>query len=740
MKKLFMYFTTIVTMIAVVLTIVFLDKQRFESSWNNLENKSNSRKIYLQEIDIDSSTGYVLLTQLAEKHNVNIYRSDIETINNKKVSVKSVYIVFEDGVYDKLPLIQGNLPSNKELAKGAYLITDNINNGNTNQAGTLYSYCNQQFLMLRSISECVNKKDDICGEYTAIFKNMNDYEPFVNELATAFNKSSDDISTQTVFYKSLSTPLYYVTIGLIIVSFGLFLLIAVFYTVKQFKKTGICKILGYNNLTVWYELFSPFIITELITATFCIITIKALTNVPKSTFSSIVAAIIATVFISLAIYLTFCLMIKRYTISNLLKNKNPNKLIIKMNYCIRTVLLIIVSSVFMSTISGFASIRDTYEQYRYWDEYGQKYGILNYTFLDEDHSDKINKTHIKERRLEKLYSYLNEQGAVYAKYSLITPSKTFNDYEEYDKNIPSDKQMKIMTININYLNELQLKDEFGDVIQLDEGISDGIFILPESMKGDKTEEKLCRIFRKCEVDSSERYSGKKIAGEKNSTSLLYYYSNKESFFTFSEIENTNNNYTVKYPIFNIITEANATFLQKRDIAGSKETSPLKINIENLDVQTQYENIEPYLKECGLENNITSISSISSIFEEEISRIKNSMKIYALFALFIFIISCWISKQTLSMIVELNRKEFGVKKLLGFSFHENYKGTIIPFALIWLVIILFSWKIASSTGENIKFGVSEFAAEAVIAITDILFLLYQLRALERKNLSILLKEG
>lgn len=741
MKRLFIYITLFIMLLMTVVITVSTDKQYYEDVWENFGKSSSSINIYLNDIETDNDTAYNILTETADKYDANIYRSDNEKINENNVIVKSVYITHFDNVYNKVPIDKGHIPDNNELLSGTVLKTDTFtDNENITSCGVLYSYLNSQNLKIQSLKAYLDSSNNICGSYVINFEDISNSSGFIKEIAQKLNKNQDEITLQRTFYKRSNSTLYYIMYVIYLTALGLFFLLSTFFIVKQFKKIGIYKILGYDNMAVWNDIFLPFLKVEIVISALMTALIRIMTNVPRSTLIHLCYAFALTILLTLIVSLVFYGLIRRYTISSLIKKKSPANLIVKLNFVVRSILLIAVSTITLSAVNGFAEVKNEYRRYSKWEEYGKKYAVFNFSFLSEDHSDIINNTHLREQKQAELYDLIDDSGAAYVKLLEIYPKKSFVNLEGVNLSEISDNyRLLIMNINNNYLDTLTLKDIEGNVIKIDSSEESGIILIPESKATDETLKNICSYYRPYTVNSSERYAGEKIAETKNKDTKILYYQDNKSFFTFSNTIKTNDNYTINSPVFNVITTNNATFLQKSDILGSNETSPLKIDISNTTPDAVYNELYPLIVKCGLDKNIDKLSSISSIFEDKIESIKKSIVIYFGVSIILFMISIWVSYQTVKMIINLNKKKFGVKILLGYTFFDNYRNTIVPFLLTWIIIMLISGNLYLSMNDSYEYSTLQLFICSLIEMIDVSLTCLQFKYIGRTSLSVLLKE-
>lgn len=741
MKRLFIYITLFIMLLMTVVITVSTDKQYYEDVWENFGKSSSSINIYLNDIEIDYDTAYNILTETANKYDANIYRSDNEKINENNVIVKSVYITHFDNVYNKVPIDKGHIPDNNELLSGTVLKTDTFtDNENITSCGVLYSYLNSQNLKIQSLKAYLDSSNNICGSYVINFEDISNSSGFIKEIAQKLNKNQDEITLQRTYYKRSNSTLYYIMYVIYLTALGLFFLLSTFFIVKQFKKIGIYKILGYDNMAVWNDIFLPFLKVEIVISALMTALIRIMTNVPRSTLIHLCYAFALTILLTFIVSLVFYGLIRRYTISSLIKKKSPANLIVKLNFVVRSILLIAVSTITLSAVNGFAEVKNEYRRYSKWEEYGKKYAVFNFSFLSEDHSDIINNTHLREQKQAELYDLIDDSGAAYVKLLEIYPKKSFVNLEGVNLSEISDNyRLLIMNINNNYLDTLTLKDIEGNVIKIDSSEESGIILIPESKATDETLKNICSYYRPYTVNSSERYAGEKIAETKNKDTKILYYQDNKSFFTFSNTIKTNDNYTINSPVFNVITTNNATFLQKSDILGSNETSPLKIDISNTTPDAVYNELYPLIVKCGLDKNIDKLSSISSIFENKIESIKKSIVIYFGVSIILFMISIWVSYQTVKMIINLNKKKFGVKILLGYTFFDNYRNTIVPFLLTWIIIMLISGNLYLSMNDSYEYSTLQLFICSLIEMIDVSLTCLQFKYIGRTSLSVLLKE-
>ena len=743
MKKALIYITSVALLLTVSFFSIFIDKNKYDKDWENLGNNSSSKTFYIRNNELDIDQLYNTLAFLSEKYKVNLYRSDNEEIDNKDITVKSVYISFPDGIYDRLSLQNGRIPTNEELIAGKVLTTSNFkDNNNTSSIGELFSFFGIQYKKVQSLSRYVENTKNICGTYNAVFQNRNNSNDFFNELATELGTNSEELQTKRIYHTKDDSGIALILILSAATIFGLFFILSAYYIVRKLKEVGICKLMGYDNKAVWCKYFIPILVTQAFTSTIIILICRLFYDAPKNTIINLTLLLWFVIFITFLICLVFYSLLKKYTVSSLLKNKNPSKIIIKMNFVLRTGILIIMCSILLSAFYGFTEINNKYKIYKYWDNYKKTYAVMKIKLNTEDHSDIINETHIMDKKYANLYTELNKLGAEYAKYDEIQPFYSFYNYDFYEKE-STDHEFKehFMTVNLNYLDTLALIDEDHKKIIIGEDVSSNVYIVPISKKNDLYTQQLLKAHSYYVQDSSNRYFNENSIIDNNEIKI-YYYTNVENFFSFERnINDTdlNPDYTISSPIFRVLTNNNITTLDAKNIAGQGESSPLKINIKGKDPSSVFKDIKPIIQKCGLENNISGLEAIGAIFDTKIASIKKAMKIYFFISLILFIVSCFISMQTIEMIIELNKQSISVKKLLGYKFRDKYAAIVLLFIVEWPIIMFFSEKIYRSIDKSYEYSLPQIIVVILMGGIDILFILLYLFRFEKTKLSKLLKE-
>lgn len=679
--------------------------------WKTLGTTIDSFQIHINKQEQDSQYILQQITETAEKYEANVYKIDVIKEKDNNILIKSIYISYDTEIIKDIPLIKGDfiLRTSKNV-----LETNNIETPKgKKRTGTIYSFLNIEKVRIQPLENLSGKSNLILGTYTIELRNNEKKIEFVKELSERLNMSNEELTEQKVFVTQDGS--FFITLPLILclIALGIFFLSMIYYLTRNFKKIGTEKLLGNSSCSIWSSILSNIIIAQITTTSLIIFGLKIFTDTSRQYLLQFFQVGLAITIFTLIISLSFLRIIKSYTISDLIKNRKPVKVIYLTNMFIRSVLLILILLLMYFTISSILEIFDEYKVFEKWEDYGIEYSVLKYKTTDEDHSDMIQNTHIFEKKMYDLYPFLNENGAIYSRMNYYKPTRY------------------LMTININYLKEFGIKDEKGNPFNLSENETRGIYLVPESQrKNDNDLKDSIQKLRILNVESSERYYTV-TDDKKNKDIQIIYYKNETRQFSFNTEFGKDNNYMIEEPIFEVMTEGNSLFLDRSHLADNGVNSPIKINNISNEIMMKNGNLQEKIKELGLVNNSFSLMSISDVFKEEISAFKLGLSVTLLTSAIILTLQIWVSVQTILMRMSIMVKKISIKKILGYGFFDIHYRDFIVFGISWILIFLITVPIALS---NISISKYSLFVAIPLFILDLLVLVIVSYDYGRKNIN------
>ncbi|HEX2937908.1 MAG TPA: hypothetical protein VHO66_03215, partial [Ruminiclostridium sp.] len=156
----------------------------------------------------------------------------------------------------------------------------------------------------------------------------------------------------------------------------------------------------------------------------------------------------------------------------------------------------------------------------------------------------------------------------------------------------------------------------------------------------------------------------------------------------------------------------------------------------------FNQLKPQITAYGLSNNITTLNSIHSVFEDEIQTALTGIWSVIGICVFLFLLCFWISVETISIKMKMRNKEISVMKSLGYTFRDKYSRDIAVFLFIWLVQFAVSAFIYSNTNAKNPTAVDPavFLAAVPLFVLDSIILAAAFLHFDKKSIIRSIKEG
>lgn len=730
------------------------DKQKNDAMWADYGKSPSSFSIYVTPSDrsLDSAAIFSFLKDAADRYNANLIKTDYTDEGSNTITVKSVYLTFENPVLTKIPLEKGTLLKPEGMSDNYVVQTSNIAvPAGYNDIGTLNSFLGSEKIRIQPFNKLLYDEKTIAGTYEVQIKNIENKDSFIETLSQNLKMKPKDLTTQKVIKIQSSGFFIFASLAIVFICFILFALLMTYHIVRGFKKTGIYKLQGYTDFFIWKSMLSPIVFAQFSAACLAILALRLFTDIPQQYLVQLLLIGVMIIVLTLVIGLVFLIFIHRYTISDLIKNKKPFRLVYIVNQGIRFVLILTILVLFYNSAESLIALSNQYKTVYQWDKYGNQFAVFDSKVTDADNTDEEQNTHILEQKYADFYTYLNDEGAVYSSVSEYDPLKVFLKrdengnvkYENYfDKNwVPKDFRPYVFLVNPNYLKLYKLYDENGNIINISETQKKGIYLLPASYMGNgENLQKLFKADRTRNVERSQRYAGRD--NDKIKDAEIIYYKTDINVFSFDTRAGKSSDYMIKNPVFKVMTQNNGLFIDKMNLNGMDVNSPLKISLNGKSAEQVFNQLKPQITAYGLSNNITTLNSIHSVFEDEIQTALTGIWSVIGICVFLFLLCFWISVETISIKMKMRNKEISVMKSLGYTFRDKYSRDIAVFLFIWLVQFAVSAFIYSNTNAKNPTAVDPavFLAAVPLFVLDSIILAAAFLHFDKKSIIRSIKEG
>lgn len=694
MKKLSYIFTAILGLL-ITLTIYSEFNQTY---YFNIQNFSNEKYVDMQVIDVilSAADNNMNMSQLidslqefAEENDteIHIVRGKNDDLNRQVIDhfIYSSTFDVDNFIYTD----EDSKVSFSDKAENRYYAL-NSDDSNAIKIKVLDDYYSTGVLhslqSYRPLHQLKNLIDDGDTElhvsfYEEDINAMNALKESLMNKYSLTNESFIQIESSKPAERAIGTNLQLIII-LIVVN----IILMTSYINKKLKEISIRKMNGNKNHQIMKRVIGGYISREIIVFSLAVIITYAVLVGEISPMSyNIIKPICITsiIFIIGLISVMGILYIYIRYISSLvsLKKSSVNMKLVFFNLVVKIILMAIIISPMISQVNkGMIASENLYNHLKYYDKENYRYTVSGTSKTSFNSSMEE-----LEKISEDYFKVLEKEKGTYTDFDFSNKENfTFSPEEQNNENI-----LPHIVVNKEYLQDYEIRNEQGEIINVD-SISNNTIFIPE------------------------KYKDKDYISMINQDESI-----EEVYVIFGR------------PFYN------------PDITASKATSegPLVLLVvdDTFGIQPMYEyarygdveSLEATLKEMGYENKyrITDNSGIYDYYMKIYA--KTFSKTVGIILLYAFIMLVFLY-QSVYLHLEEIKKEISVKYLLGHRFWSRYSGLVI-FNLSPHIILLLS-----AVGI-LKIPFNEAALfVAVFMAIEIIFLVYLIKKFEKNAVSMVLK--
>lgn len=477
MKKSMAILLSIVSILTSVAFGFYMKTQDIEF-FNTIEMKSNAYKIYVKNSSVAYDEFLQELKSIHSQYGATIIKTDRIYEDGKEIIYKSG--VYTKDFFEGLPvkLESGRLPttSNEWLAS--------IDTKQENQVGTISDLFNDTPLVIMPLSDFYNSKStDINGEYTIISSNKNK-EDILNALSLFLNESKNELVSADYRVAFGEGTIYFLTIILSAILLIIFCLMCVFYPISRLKEISVYKLNGYKAFDIWKKLNKDVLIAPIIIF-IASIPIQKIAFPTMDLFYFIKLSCVQLILFVGAIGLSFLTLItvKRYSISNMLKNFFDFRISLYVSYIIKFAIfvgLVFTIPQLSSEVSRMIKEMQVKEAYQAQEDYVT---LASFQLTGDGMQSFMNGTSQFNENLTNMFMDLTKSakaGFVQSFWYDTEGLSLFSSEIKMPNDVDTDTEFGYMLLNDNYYDRLQFdssvsKEELFDQDSL-------VIFAPESMK------------------------------------------------------------------------------------------------------------------------------------------------------------------------------------------------------------------------------------------------------------------
>ncbi len=499
--------------------------------------------------------------------------------------------------------------------------------------------------------------------YRQIYENIKHTELIIKEY------QKDDISYAQVFINNGVN----IAVLVILSQFVLFV-----YTFMRIKINAVKKLLGYSSRRMVLDSFFLFckmetvagVVVLLLHGAYCVFRGKGC----SAYFLGLLGTIVVVLTANLIMLFVTQVSIRTIDISAMIKNKvysgtwNNSMMVLKIVF---VVILTVCISIFINQYKEYQATVSEVNQYR---------GLSKYYTANGFNSDEYEKVFRETETIRETSSNMKKLYHKYADKALlmdinVTEYMSENYYRLYDtsaEQLLHSYKHNYVVVNENYFSEyLQVYDEKGELIKFSD-LSEGTVLVPEEYKGAEVEQVCKRIYNDF-FRYDDYYTSSDVLEEEKEINVIYIPSSQEiNILTFYQLETGKK---IKNSI---------VFIDKGNFAGTWYLSKLS-NGEMAFLLEDRNEFAFILQEFYLDNLLnvgtllTPLSDMIRYYEFTANQAGMFAFLFVVALIFILYLSCYIE-------IMVNRKQYAVKRLLGFSGGRSLAMAVLPDIIILFLVI------------------------------------------------------
>ncbi|TPR56915.1 hypothetical protein [Enterococcus sp. OL5] len=653
----------VITFSALLLSNVYETKDTIRL--NEIEMKDPSFRFYVKDSQKSIQEQLSFFEELAQNEHVSIFRTDVR--NN--IIVKSV-------VFDKksFPFNEFNLPHTDLFAEKSE-IYKNYGSVENNSSAKIPTITKSKILLQSLENYYKDSSVSLNGIYSVVGTDDLNSEKIMNQLSEFFGVSQEDLLSKPIQQEvGLVNRSLMIFIAIIISTFLILIIVNIYTPLMQLKRIGVSKLNGIPNLSIFFDFIKNSLLVIVIAS--LVIDIFLYFYYDYHPYQFFLYLILSQIVIILLFLLTNTftfLTIRNVTISKMLKNFLNFKFGVMICYFVKLMISFLVTMILLQVSTDIDTLIKQYKINDSWQKNGNVLTLETYKLVDDDFQNFLLSNGKFEEKLANLYAELEEKTDVNFIYStVVNPNRNLAvpDPHMYTE----DETYEVMEVNDNYIESLDLSIDGSSVSS---GKDDPrIFFVPKSYKDNKNIVYLCQNILFDSFDSEQQEA---ISLEDLSVTINYYDDKDFEVFSYAESENP----IFTKPIFMTMNSTDITWYEKILLANTGLNNPLKL--EN--TKSNQEVVKNIIDKDSYKNLNLKFSSINSILGDITSSYKQSIQIFSVILVFLFLLSVFTSVFLVNCIVFSDRKKIAIHKLFGFKLFDRYNTLFIIFSSIYLVQLL-----------------------------------------------------
>lgn len=532
-------------------------------------------------------------------------------------------------------------------------------------------------------------------------------------LSQLFGLSVDELLSVRTTHVSAPSVVMYASVAIAVVSGCAYLLFVVSAPVSDAKRIGVCKMLGWSGGATWSSVAVPVLASQACAAVLADALLLLLASPVGWDFvAALVAAQAVVVLLTQAMGALALLVIMRIPVASMLGNGVSLRVPLAASVSLK---LLVVAGIVVVMAGMSGTFDDVAEQCRsvaLWNREGGSYYVFASSALtDEQLRSVFSGDTSYSDKFASLYEMLNdeyggcyvtagesvplEQGAE-ASYRVLSSasgdaSATGGAVDPVSVSATgaadpvsasatgttdpaaagraTSREWTEMDVNANYLDGIDLTDEAGNPIRIDESDARRVVLLPSTMPEEDRRTVLSRVAYNLDT----MYQAESVRwGDAASTwdgglDVMVYQGGRE-LFSFSRSVGEDTGYLVEDPFFLVLTKANASNMERSSLALTGTSARMLLPFDDGEAQ----HLEGWLAENGFADDEIALAPLSDAFSEETARMLSSMGLLAAVVGLVLALDAGTSWLLASLLVMSHGRRYAVERLLGWGWPARHE--------------------------------------------------------------------
>lgn len=655
--------TILLCTISVLVSLVFGMTAKYNDylKIDNIGKTEFNFDFYINESTISADSLLNEFSEISKQYDASIIRTDIIDENNKSVTYKSG--VFTDTYFEKnnFNLQSGRTPKKKNEFISTFKTND------SNQVGIIKDIFDDDPLIICSLESYFNKyTENVTGSYF-VCCNEKDKESILQNLSVFLGISQTDL-LKSNFTKTYSQGPVEILIIACFILLMIYTLMCLFYPTSQTKIIGIYKLVGYKLRDIWGCLNNSILVVDVIFIFASLIIQKIL--IPSLDFAYL-TKLLGIQFIMLLINIilswTMMLIIKKYTLSSILKGFFHVRLPLLLSYLLKVVTFVAIVLILSPLSDVLQTTMLTYAAASAYEKESKYMTISQYDYIDDEFQQTINGNSTLKVKVYNMFKELEKTSdAEYIK-SYYFDNEYLNSFA---KNIPLKREIKsneeyfLLGTNLNGMK--RYKGLFNDSVNKYFEGDDLTVLAPKKYKNNTDFKYVCDILQWLYKDSNAKLN-------------VQFYNNNDRYIFTQNVQMIGANHAlVKNPIYVCLHDQ---YLEHESYSFLDSAISNPIRVENTKANRQ--NIRRAIVNNKLEYNKVKFGSINVDYKGYMKTTIMGTFILVMGLTLIVIVDILASYYIILIVLVSRKKQIFVKKMLGFSVLDRYKNEIFYFITFYI---------------------------------------------------------